>query len=46
MSAPAYDEATNDIWWSDGSSGCYVIRLRPSAGVTSFASTVVLPGNC
>jgi hypothetical protein len=45
MSAPAYDEATNDIWWSDGNSGFYVIRLRPSAGVKTFADKVVLPGN-
>ena len=45
MSAPAYDEATNDIWYTDGNSGFYVVRLRPSAGVTSFADRVVLPGN-
>jgi hypothetical protein len=45
MSAPAYDEATNDIWYTDGNSGFYVVRLRPSAGVKSFADTVLLPGN-
>jgi hypothetical protein len=45
MSAPAYDEATNDIWYSDGNSGFYVVRLRPSAGVKTFADKVNLPGN-
>ncbi|MCW2573262.1 MAG: hypothetical protein JWO88_3320, partial [Frankiales bacterium] len=45
MSAPAYDEATNDIWYSDGNSGFYVVRLRSSAGVKSFADKVNLPGN-
>jgi hypothetical protein len=45
MSAPAYDEATNDIWYSDGNSGFYVVRLRPSTGVRTFAANVTLPGN-
>jgi hypothetical protein len=45
MSAPAYDLATNDIWYTDGNSGFYVVRLRPSAGVKTFADKVVLPGN-
>jgi hypothetical protein len=45
MSAPAYDEATNDIWYTDGNSGFYVVRLRPSAGVKTFADKVTLPGN-
>jgi len=31
MSAPAYDEATNDIWYTDGNSGFYVVRLTASA---------------
>lgn len=45
MSAPAYDPTTNDIWYSDGNSGFYVVRLRPSTGVKSFADKIVLPGN-
>jgi hypothetical protein len=45
MSAPAYDEATNDIWYSDGNTGFYVVRLTKAAGVTSFADTVKYPGN-
>ncbi|MDT7549067.1 MAG: hypothetical protein QOE84_1461, partial [Actinomycetota bacterium] len=45
MSAPAYDEATNDIWYSDGNTGFYVVRLNKAAGVTTFAKQVVLPGN-
>src|SRR3954468_12795279 len=45
MSAPAYDEATNDIWYSDGNTGFYVVRLSKAAGVKSFADKVVLPGN-
>jgi hypothetical protein len=45
MSAPAYDEATNDIWYSDGNSGFYVVRLRPSTGVKTFAAKVNIPGN-
>ncbi len=45
MSAPAYDEMTHDIWYSDGNSGFYVVRLTKGAAVTSFARQVVLPGN-
>ena len=45
MSAPAYDSATGDIWYSDGNSGFYVVRLSKAAGVTSFASRIVNPGN-
>ncbi|MCA1728980.1 MAG: hypothetical protein LC751_06110, partial [Actinobacteria bacterium] len=45
MSAPAYDGATNDIWYTDGNTGFYVVRLTEGAGVTSFARTVVTPGN-
>jgi hypothetical protein len=45
MSAPAYDEQTGDIWYSDGNSGFYVVRLTKGAGVKTFAKTVVLPGN-
>jgi hypothetical protein len=46
MSAPAYDEATDDIWYSDGNSGFYVVRLDSAAtGITNFAGQIVLPGN-
>jgi len=46
MSAPAYDEATDDIWYSDGNSGFYVVRLDSAAtGITNFAGSIVLPGN-
>jgi hypothetical protein len=45
MSAPAYDEASNDIWYSDGNSGFYVVHLTKGTGVTRFAKKVVLPGN-
>jgi hypothetical protein len=46
MSAPAYDEATGDIWYSDGNSGFYVVRLDSAAtGITDFAGSIVLPGN-
>lgn len=44
MSAPAYDGATGDIWYTDGNSGFYVVRLTGSAKGT-FAKTVVNPGN-
>jgi hypothetical protein len=45
MSAPAYDEATHDIWYTDGNSGFYVVRLDPATHITKFAKTIVLPGN-
>jgi hypothetical protein len=46
MSAPAYDEATGDIWYSDGNTGFYVVRLDSAAtGITNFAGSTVLPGN-
>jgi hypothetical protein len=46
MSAPAYDEATHDIWYTDGNSGFYVVRLDAKAThLATFARTVVLPGN-
>jgi hypothetical protein len=45
MSAPAYDEETGDIWYTDGNSGFYVIRLTDGTGITSFAERVVNPGN-
>jgi hypothetical protein len=45
MSAPAYDEETGDIWYSDGNSGFYVVRLTGAAKRPRFASQIVLPGN-
>jgi hypothetical protein len=45
MSAPAYDQQTRDIWFTDGNSGFYVVRLTKAAGVTRFAESVVSPGN-
>jgi hypothetical protein len=45
MSAPAYDDATNDIWYTDGNSGYYVVRLTKNTGVGSFSSRVLYPGN-
>lgn len=45
MSAPAYDEKTGDIWYSDGNTGFYVVRLTGPAKRPRFASSTVLPGN-
>ena len=45
MSAPAYDEASGDIWYSDGNSGFYVVRLTGAAQRKTFATRVVNPGN-
>jgi len=45
MSAPAYDEETRDIWYTDGNSGYYVVRLTKGAGVDRFAKRILHPGN-
>jgi hypothetical protein len=45
MSAPAYDDQTHDIWYTDGNTGFYVVKLSKSTGITTFAKRVVLPGN-
>ncbi|MFN2594496.1 MAG: LVIVD repeat-containing protein [Actinomycetota bacterium] len=45
MSAPAYDEQTNDIWYTDGNSGFYVVRLTSGTGIKTFATKVEYPGN-
>ncbi|MDP9069001.1 MAG: hypothetical protein M3N53_11755 [Actinomycetota bacterium] len=45
MSAPAYDDETNDIWYSDGHTGFYVVRLTGAAGVNRFAGRILHPGN-
>ena len=45
MSAPAYDEKTGDIWFTDGNRGFSVIRLTGTARRAHFAAKTVLPGN-
>lgn len=45
MAAPAYDGAMHDIWYTDGNSGFYVVRLTKATGIQKFAARVVLPGN-
>jgi hypothetical protein len=45
MSAPAYDEARHDIWYTDGNSGFYAVHIDPEAKVKTFASKVFLPGS-
>jgi hypothetical protein len=45
MAAPAYDEATRDIWYTDGNTGFYVVRLTKASGVRRFARRIVYPGN-
>jgi hypothetical protein len=45
MSAPAYDEKTHDIWYTDGNSGFYVVRLTPHSVVRKWARQISIPGN-
>jgi hypothetical protein len=45
MSAPAYDEQTGDIWYSDGNSGFYVVRLTGPAKRPKFASRIENSGS-
>jgi hypothetical protein len=45
MSAPAYDEATKDIWYTDGNTGFFAVRLTKGSGVKKFARRIVTPGN-
>lgn len=45
MAAPAYDEATGDIWYSDGNSGFYAVRLTGTAKRPKFAGSTVNPGS-
>lgn len=42
MAAPAYDEETGDIWYTDGNSGFYVVHLTQ---VKKFAGEILYPGN-
>jgi len=45
MSAPGYDQQTHDIWYSDGNTGFYVVRLTKGSGVDRFAKMIKYPGN-
>jgi hypothetical protein len=45
MSAPAYDPATRDIWYTDGNTGFFAVRLTKASGVKKFARRVLYPGN-
>ena len=45
MSAPAYDQATRDIWYTDGNTGFFTVRLTKAAGIKKFAKRIVYPGN-
>ncbi|MDQ3941076.1 MAG: hypothetical protein M3238_06990 [Actinomycetota bacterium] len=45
MSAPGYDQETRDIWYTDGHTGFFVVRLTDNAGVNRFASRILHPGN-
>jgi hypothetical protein len=45
MSAPAYDPARNDIWYTDGETGFWVVHLTKGSGITRFAQKYYLPGN-
>jgi hypothetical protein len=45
MSAPAYDQKSKDIWYTDGNTGFFVVRLTQAAGVKKFARRIVSPGN-
>jgi hypothetical protein len=45
MAAPAYDQKSRDIWYTDGNSGFYVVRLTRTTGIKRFAERIVSPGN-
>jgi hypothetical protein len=45
FSAPAYDPARNEIWYTDGQRGFFVLRLTPAAGIKRFARSYHLPGS-
>ncbi|MCU1599978.1 MAG: hypothetical protein JWO22_687 [Frankiales bacterium] len=44
MSAPAYDPASEDVWYSDGNKGLYAVHLIGAAAIP-FAASYVQPGN-
>jgi hypothetical protein len=45
MAALAYDQATHDIWYTDGNRGFYGGSAHQASGVRRFAARVVYPGN-
>jgi hypothetical protein len=45
FAAPAYDPTRNDIWYTDGLRGFFVVHLTKDSGITRFARTYVLPGS-
>ena len=45
MAAPAYDPESGDIWYTDGNTGFFVVRLTKGAGVPRFAPKIVTPGS-
>ena len=45
FAAPAYDPTRNDIWYTDGLRGSFVVHLTKDSGITRFARTYVLPGS-
>ncbi len=45
MAAPAYDQETRDIWYTDGNTGFHVVRLTERSGVTRFADRILYPGS-
>jgi hypothetical protein len=44
MSAPAYDPASHDVWYTDGNQGLYVVHLVGRAAIP-FARRFVTPGS-
>ena len=44
-SAPTYDPAHNDIWYSDASRGFFAIHLTAGSGITRFAHSYMTPGS-
>lgn len=45
FAAPAFDPTRNDIWFTDGLRGFFVVHLTKDSGITRFARTYVLPGS-
>ena len=44
-SAPAFDPENNDIWYSDGTRGFFVVHLSKLPGLHRFAKAYALPGS-
>jgi hypothetical protein len=45
FAAPTYDPTRNDIWFTDGLRGLFVVHLTPASGITRLARTYALPGS-